>query len=180
VLSYYSPAGPLCRARETAIVVGLALLLSAGSVLPVLGRFLGPLWPNWPVIFSTYLAWRTRPYLAAVGAFLMGAFSDALTLVPEGLTSLALVVAVLGQGYLSKHIRLEGSVQLVVVCSLLTIVIDLIFIPVFLRIMGYWDQPNPVIGSILVGGVLGALVTGLVSPLAFSFLDRAFSSSERR
>jgi rod shape-determining protein MreD len=101
----------------------------------------------------------------------MGVLADALRLAPEGLRPLTLVLSVVALSYSSKLLRFHGYIQLAFLCFALTFFINIIFIPIFLGIMGNLGQMEAIPVRYLAGRAVGALITGLIGPVVFYVLD---------
>ena len=177
MLTYEASAAPERRVRDSLIVIVPALALTLIGSQPAVVRALGQASPDWPLAASLYLARKTRPWQAAMAAFILGFMGDALTLAPEGLAPLALLVMTMVMAKVARLVRFHGYAQLAAILVLAALIEELVVVPSLLSIMGHG---RPLTGTILAGQAQKALVTGLVGPVFFIVFDKILASLDSR
>ncbi|MDR2388033.1 MAG: rod shape-determining protein MreD [Deltaproteobacteria bacterium] len=155
------------RLRDLIIIMVLGLILTDLAYLPTVVRTIGWASPEWSLILVLYLAARSNFTAAAVTAFFLGSFQDALTISPEGLEALALELIVIIVAFGSEYLKVNNFL-LVILVTLASLLKNTIFIPGLLRVMNLYMGLSAVI---LFDCLLKALMTGLVAIPTLAILD---------
>jgi rod shape-determining protein MreD len=177
MLTYEAASSPERRLRDAVIVTIPALFLTLLGSQPAVVRTLGQASPDWALAASIYLALKTRPWQAVSAAFALGFLGDSVSLVPEGLASLALVVMAWAMSKIALMARFHGYAQLAAILVVAAFVEELILVPGLLTIMG---QARALTGTILAEQAQKALATGLAGPLLFMAFDKILAALESR
>jgi rod shape-determining protein MreD len=162
------------RFRDFLIILILGLALTDLSYLPTVVRTIGWASPEWSLILVLYLAFRSCFTAAAVIAFLLGCFQDALTISPEGLESLALELIVIIVAFGSDFMKVHNFL-LVILVTLASLIKNTIFIPGLLSVMNLYMGVSTVI---LFDCLVKAIVTGLVAIPVLAILDALTKSQD--
>ncbi|MDR2366774.1 MAG: rod shape-determining protein MreD [Deltaproteobacteria bacterium] len=162
------------KPRDVVVLMILGLALTALSYLPTVVRLLGWASPEWSLILVLFLAFRSEFTMAGLAAFALGCFQDALSVSPEGLESLALLLIVLVITFGSEIMKVN-NVLVILLVVLASLVKNTLFIPGFLSVMGLY---RPVSSVILFDCLVKAIVTGLVALPVLSFLDLVTRKAE--
>lgn len=173
MLNIGSPGG--LKFRGAAILTILGLALTDLGFLPTVVRNVGWASPEWSLILVLFLAFRSEFTLAALAAFVMGCFQDALTVSPEGLESLALLAIVIIVTFGSEFMKVSDFL-LVFLVALASLIKNTLFIPGFLSVMGLYRGVSSVI---FFDCLLKAIVTGLVAIPTLAILDRLTGTADK-
>ena len=177
MLTYEAAAPPQRRARDAVVVTVPALVLTLVSSQPMVVQALGWVNPDWALAASIYLALRTRLWHAALAACVLGFLGGAMTLTPEGLTPLALLILTLIAARAGRVARFHGYAQSAAILVAAALIRELVVVPGLLSIMG---QGRPLTGAIMAVQAQKALATGLVGPLMLYFFDKILSALDSR
>jgi rod shape-determining protein MreD len=121
-----------------------------------------------------YLASRSSFTAAAITAFFLGCFQDALTISPEGLESLALELIVIIMAFGSDYMKVHNFL-LVILVILASLLKNTIFIPGLLSVMGLYMGVST---YILFDCLVKAIITGLVAIPCLAILDLLTKSKD--
>lgn len=156
------------RKREVALIIFLGLILIVASSLPTVARNVGWVFPEWSLMLVLFLAFRAGLPSASLGAFLLGCFQDSLTMSPEGLEALALILLAVVVFMASEFMKLTKFFLMVLFVALASMAKNAFFVPGFLIIMGLYPGVSPVV---FVNCLVKALVTGLAAIPVLGLLD---------
>jgi rod shape-determining protein MreD len=130
-------------------------------------RVIGWASPEWAMTLVLYLTFRSGTPTASLAAFLLGCFQDALTVSPEGLESLALIIVIIIVSFCSEFMKVSNFF-LVFLVALASLIKNTLFIPGFLSIMGLYQGVSALI---FFECLVKAFITGLVAIPVLGLLD---------
>jgi rod shape-determining protein MreD len=128
--------------------------------------------PDALALLTVYFALRSETWLAAAAVFILGVARDAASLDPLGIFSLTLVLTVLLLKSLYKFMELSREISLMLLVLAVFFIINVVIYPILMYIFLGTGSFSLLWRSISGYGAQG-LLTLLVAPLAFAFLDRA-------
>jgi rod shape-determining protein MreD len=163
------------KTREVVLISFLGLALTVLTFLPSVARLIGWASPEWILMFVIYLTFRAGLTSASLAAFVLGCFQDALTLSPEGLESMALLLTVIIVSFCQEYMKLNNSL-LVLLTALTALFKNALFIPSFMGLMGLHQRVSL---SIVFDCLLKAFVTGLAAVPVILALDRLLGTAEK-
>jgi rod shape-determining protein MreD len=156
------------KVAEVVLILSFGLILTVCSFLPTVVRTIGWVTPEWSLIIVLYLTQRAGLPLASLAAFLLGCIQDSLTIAPEGLESLALILIASIVAFSQSYVKLNNFFLSFLV-ALASLIKNTVFIPGILSLMDLFRGLSSVI---IFDFIFKAIITGLISIPILYFLDR--------
>lgn len=149
----------------TFFVLAVAMLVLSSAVAPRV-TFFG-IWPDWLLVTVLFFALYARPLDAVLGAWILGALADLMTVERLGFLALSYALAALLVASLREYLfRYRPAVQFVLVFS-----VSLLLRLVWTLYRGVlYDSGQSLGGIVFVDWLLGSLYTAAWAPLMFKVL----------
>ncbi|MDR3204138.1 MAG: hypothetical protein LBV23_05295 [Deltaproteobacteria bacterium] len=165
------------RLAQAGLILLLGLVLASFTSLPTFVRLVPWGRPQWVALLGLYLALRSEVWLGSAGCLILGVFKDALTLNPNGLESLGLILSLQVVVFLTKFMKFSSAPSLFLLILAIISVKKIIFFPLFMTITtGRMDFDLSL--AALLTWLVESATTAFIGPFLFSLLDNFFFRRE--